>query len=315
MKILVTNIPSHSFERVSSDIARVLGEVHAVYRWVTNDVMPSGDIHIHVSSFIWWQQPTTHGLFRRVIWYTALEYIPFPFPIDDRTEVVTVSRTCARWIKMGTKMDARVVYHGIDTDPPTNHLLAMHLRRRYGDFVLYVGTNIERKGLVQLIDAVRILNSDGARVNLVMVLHTPKGSEAEFWKPYSIPEEPYIHVHEVDRLSDEDIHAFYEACSVYVQPSLVEGFGLPPLEASAHRRPVVLGAYDVARELFRGYRRICPVARTEFRVFGYGVFVYRYTDPKKMAELIWDALNNPDDNLHDYVVRNFSLRNYLSLIE
>lgn len=38
----------------------------------------------------------------------------------------------------------------------------------------------------------------------------------------------------------DDIDEFYDSISVYIQPSVTEGFGLPVLEAMAHERPVIV---------------------------------------------------------------------------
>ena len=43
----------------------------------------------------------------------------------------------------------------------------------------------------------------------------------------------------VNHVSDDDLALFYNAADLFVFPSLMEGFGLPPLEAMACGTPVV----------------------------------------------------------------------------
>lgn len=50
---------------------------------------------------------------------------------------------------------------------------------------------------------------------------------------------------------ERDLAAFYRACDVFVFPSLVEGFGLPPLEAMAHGAAVVVTDCGGVREYAR----------------------------------------------------------------
>jgi len=50
------------------------------------------------------------------------------------------------------------------------------------------------------------------------------------------------HVHFAGRANEADLHAWYEAASVFVHPTRYEGSSLVTLEAMAHRRPVIASA-------------------------------------------------------------------------
>jgi glycosyltransferase involved in cell wall biosynthesis len=51
-------------------------------------------------------------------------------------------------------------------------------------------------------------------------------------------------------VSEADLADLYCGCSALVYPSRMEGFGLPPLEAMAYGRPVIVSDIPVFRELF-----------------------------------------------------------------
>ena len=82
--------------------------------------------------------------------------------------------------------------------------------------------------------------------------HTPRISEGN-WKWVILGEGPYRrsleaairkagisqHSHLAGRVSDHDLHSWYEAADLFVHPSLYEGSSLVTLEAMAHRRVVI----------------------------------------------------------------------------
>lgn len=125
--------------------------------------------------------------------------------------------------------------------PPQSGAVAA-VRAKYGlpqRAVLYVGTIEPRKNLNVLLDAFAILrrHPENADLRLVMV-----GKKGWLYEPF------FAHLRELGLdnevifpgfVADDDLPALYGAASVFVYPSLFEGFGLPVLEAMACGAPVV----------------------------------------------------------------------------
>jgi glycosyltransferase involved in cell wall biosynthesis len=118
---------------------------------------------------------------------------------------------------------------------------ANQTRQRLGiedEFILFVGTVEPRKNLLTLVRAFdRILRQTSRRPQLVIV-----GAEGwlmdelfAFIKESSISDRLRL----TGYLEDDDLRALYSSCTVFVYPSIYEGFGLPPLEAMACGAPVI----------------------------------------------------------------------------
>lgn len=51
-------------------------------------------------------------------------------------------------------------------------------------------------------------------------------------------------------LTDGEIKALMKYCNAFMQPSFVEGFGIPPLEALSLERPIIISDIEVFREIY-----------------------------------------------------------------
>jgi glycosyltransferase involved in cell wall biosynthesis len=156
--------------------------------------------------------------------------------------VIAVSRHAARESVelLGVEPSRiEVVYHGVDPafrPLPTEQVEAF--RQRLGlpaRFALFVGTLEPRKNLSRLIEAFARIPDSGAR----LIIAGGKG-----WLYDGL----FCHVERLglqDRVSfvgyvpQDHLPLWYGAATVFVYPSLYEGFGLPVLEAQACGVPVL----------------------------------------------------------------------------
>jgi glycosyltransferase involved in cell wall biosynthesis len=69
--------------------------------------------------------------------------------------------------------------------------------------------------------------------------------------------------HSAGYVPDDELSALYENASLFVYPSLYEGFGIPPLEAMAMGCPVILSDLPVFREIFGDAAHYADPGNTE----------------------------------------------------
>jgi len=144
-----------------------------------------------------------------------------------------------------------VVYEGVDhhffKPQEPNEIEGVKAKYKIsGDYFLFVGTIQPRKNLVRLIEAFAKL---GERKNLNFVLAGKKGWLAD--EIYQAPKKFKVEekVRFLDYVVLEDLPALYSGCLAFVLPSLVEGFGLPVLEAMACGAPVILSTASSLTEV------------------------------------------------------------------
>lgn len=166
-----------------------------------------------------------------------------PWSVRRATRVITVSELCRRQIVERYRLpDAKVVcvYNGPGpAAQPIPRSEAQELVSGLGidaarPLVLAVGNLQPRKNLVRLIEAFQRLTENGIDAELVIV--GPEHYRAELVRRAS--EGMAARVRLTGYLTDRQLAACYECATVFVFPSLFEGFGIPAVEAMAHGTPV-----------------------------------------------------------------------------
>ena len=134
-----------------------------------------------------------------------------------------------------------VIYHGVDQELYKIYDLNM-LRKTKSkfeltdSFLLFVGSIEPRKNLLNLLKAYHLLSND-IKETYPLILVGFKG-----WENSEIMQEiekEKKHVRYLGYLNDEELIHVYNLATLFIYPSLYEGFGIPPLEAMACGTAVV----------------------------------------------------------------------------
>ena len=136
-----------------------------------------------------------------------------------------------------------VIYNGIDerlAAPPTADEIS-RVRERFqleAPFVLYSGNIKPHKNVDRLIEAYAILRRRGFRETRLLVIGDDVSKYPNLRRLVH-RFQLHQHVRFLGFVPDATLAALYRLASVFVFPSLYEGFGLPPLEAMAAGAPVI----------------------------------------------------------------------------
>lgn len=116
------------------------------------------------------------------------------------------------------------------------------------DCYLMVSTIEPRKNHLYLIDAFEMLWGKGVPVNLVIVGRVDWNVD-ELMQRLNQHVELNKHLYVFHDLNDSELSYAYKHSKSLVFPSVVEGFGLPIIEALQHRLPVILSDIPIHREI------------------------------------------------------------------
>jgi glycosyltransferase involved in cell wall biosynthesis len=147
----------------------------------------------------------------------------------------------------------RVVYPGVGKEfvaDQNQHRLS-RLRARYGidgDYILFVGYFEEKKNLIRLLEAfAAVQRSLTAPFQLVLAGQEGPSSQAVRRKIQELSLGDAVVL--TGYVPSEELPLLYAGASLFVFPSLHEGFGIPPLEAMACGAPVVASRIPAVSEV------------------------------------------------------------------
>ena len=132
----------------------------------------------------------------------------------------------------------RMVYPGIDTDLFRNmDGFGMKFEKGLGRLIMVGRTSDRKKGILFLLQALRLLKRDNVAVKLTVVDQIePNDTYAlDLVKEYGIEDM----VEFTGRLTAEELVREYSTNQIAITPSVYEGFGLPAAEAMACKVPVI----------------------------------------------------------------------------
>lgn len=121
------------------------------------------------------------------------------------------------------------------------------------NYILFVGNIKKHKGLKALLDAFKIILSKGIDTKLMIVGNSEnfRTGDSNIWQQIaSCPKDSVVFT---GRITDSELKEIYAKAKVLVQPSLYEGFGMPPLEALNLDTDVVLSDIPVFKEIYKDF--------------------------------------------------------------
>jgi len=235
-------------------------------------------ITIHDLAFKYFPENFTQKDLRRLNFFSG-------YAIRNSDKIIAVSESTKKDIlKFYPEVKPekiKVIYHGFDWElfsAERNFKDENRLKSRLGiknKYILYVGAIQPRKNLVMLINAFELVKKAYPEVQLVLA-----GEKAWQWENTIKKAKNSLFVADIilsGKLKFDDLGHLMRGASMFVLPSLYEGFGIPVLEAMASRIPVIAANNSSLRE-----------------VGGSAALYFDANNSGALAELIAKLLSNPE---------------------
>jgi glycosyltransferase involved in cell wall biosynthesis len=160
-----------------------------------------------------------------------------------------------------------VTYPGVDTE---------HIQKQLGmvpseavqkidyPFLLSVSTIEPRKNYPFLLEVYRRYRERTAGKNLKWVIVGKFGWSSElFYTDLQKDILQYRDILHITDATDTDLHHLYSKCKLFLMASIYEGFGIPLLEALAHKKPCIVSDIPVFHEIGEDKISYLPLTSSE----------------------------------------------------
>lgn len=195
----------------------------------------------------------------------------------------------------------KVVYNSIILNKPK-----MKVRPISDKYLLYVSRLVDYKNIITLIKALNLLRNDISH-KLVII-----GKTTDYWEKVVFPyikdnqlESRILHIKEP--ISEDNIIQYYSCADLFIHPSLMEGFGYPPVEAAILGTPVLTtketALYEVTMGLVNYYepptseeamaeqiKKILQVPISEKKLAEISIKLQQQYEYKQQAEKIYNYI-------------------------
>lgn len=178
-----------------------------------------------------------------LIFYTVLRF--FNQHIDVIVGVSEYARKDIQNVYHLSHSKTASIYVGVDPmyyprNAETTALVLKKYNIQVSTYIFYLGGLQPHKNVSNLIRAYTLLRQVAPEIQeKLLIADLPSHGSGETYRV--ITESPYSRdIVCVGRINLEDIPAFHSGATVFVFPSLHEGFGMPPLEAMACGAPTVV---------------------------------------------------------------------------